>query len=221
VTGRLIAIEGLDGAGKQTLVDALTAELSRRGVTSGRVAFPRYGRDVHADLVRDALHGLLGDLSGSVYGMAVLFALDRRAAADQLRAAAVGHDVLLIDRYVASNAAYGAARLGEGADGSFVAWVRQLEIERFAVPMPDLQVLLRVPVAVAADRAAGRAAESAGGRGRDSFESDRGLQQRTAGVYDQLADLGWLSRWLVVDGTVEVDAGAVVDRLLEPERAAH
>src|SRR5262245_36442585 len=96
VAGRLIAIEGLDGAGKRTLVEALTAELTRRGVTSARVAFPRYGRDVHADLVRDALHGRIGDLAGSVYGMAVLFALDRRAAAGGLRAATTGHDVLML-----------------------------------------------------------------------------------------------------------------------------
>jgi dTMP kinase len=209
VAGRLIAIEGLDGAGKRTVVDALTAELTLRGVTCGRVAFPRYGRDVHADLVRDALHGRVGDLSDSVYGMAVLFALDRRAAAEAVRAAATGHDVLLLDRYVASNAAYGAARLGERADGPFVDWVRRLEIERFAVPVPDLQVLLRVPVEVAAARATDRA----GGRGRDSFESDQGLQRRTAEVYEALAAAGWLSRWLVVDGTAEVDAAALVDRL--------
>ncbi len=221
MAGRLIAVEGLDGAGKRTLVDALAAELSGRGLTCGRLAFPRYGRDVHADLVRDALHGRIGDMSDSVHGMAVLFALDRRAAADKLRAAADRHDVLLLDRYVASNAAYGAGRLGEGADGPFVDWVRRLEVERFAVPVPDLQVLLRVPVSVAADRAADRAADPAAGRRRDRFESDRGLQRRTAEVYDQLAAAGWLSRWLVVDGTAGVDAAALVDRLLEPEGVAH
>ena len=45
---------------------------------------------MHADLARDALHGRLGDLVDSVHGMAVLFALDRRAAADDLRAALFG-----------------------------------------------------------------------------------------------------------------------------------
>ncbi len=215
MAGRLIAIEGLDGAGKRTLVEALTTELSRRGVSSARVAFPRYGRDVHADLVRDALHGRMGDLSRSVHGMAVLFALDRHAAADGLRTIPAGHDVLLLDRYVASNAAYGAARLGEGTDGPFVHWVRQLEVERFAVPVPDLQVLLRVPVELAAGRAVGREAAEIG-RPRDSFESDDGLQRRTAEIYDQLAADGWLSPWLVVDGAAEVDAGALVDRLLDP-----
>jgi len=76
--------------------------------------------------------------------MAVLFALDRRAAGDELRAALAESDVLLVDRYLASNAAYGAARLHQSGDGEFVSWVRELELERFGIPAPDLQLLLRV-----------------------------------------------------------------------------
>ncbi|MCA1677008.1 MAG: dTMP kinase, partial [Actinobacteria bacterium] len=155
--GQLIVIEGLDGAGKRTLADGLAAALTAQGATVARMAFPRYCTDVHADLARDALYGRLGDLADSVHGMAVLFALDRRDAAAGLRALRAGHDVVLLDRYVASNAAYGAARLHENARGPFVGWVRTLEIDRFGVPVPDVQLLLRVPVRVAAARATGRA----------------------------------------------------------------
>src|SRR5204862_5655602 len=117
--GRLVVIEGLDGAGKRTLAERLTAALEARGGTVARFAFPRYTEDVHAELVRDALYGRMGDLAGSVHGMAVLFALDRRAAAPALRAAVASHDVVLVDRYVASNPAYGAARLRQSAAGAF------------------------------------------------------------------------------------------------------
>jgi dTMP kinase len=147
--GRLIVIEGLDGAGKRTLTDRLTAALTAQGARVARLAFPRYDADVHAELVRDALYGRLGDLSDSVHGMALLFALDRRAAVPELRAALREHDVLLVDRYVASNAAYGAARLHQDAGGGFVDWVRALEIDRFGLPVPDRQLLLAVPPAVA------------------------------------------------------------------------
>ena len=140
--GRLVVIEGLDGAGKRTLADKLAGAL---GGGVARFAFPRYTEDVHAELVRDALYGRMGDLAGSVHGMAVLFALDRRAAAPALRAALASHDVVLVDRYVASNAAYGAARLHEGAAGEFVGWVRALEVERFGIPVPDHQLHLAVP----------------------------------------------------------------------------
>src|SRR5690606_25283198 len=109
------------------------------------------------------------------------------------------------DRYVASNAAYGAARLQQSVDGEFVAWVRELEIERFDLPVPDAQILLRVPPDVAGERARGRAAADAA-RGRDSYESDGQLQARVASVYDDLAAAAWLSEWHVVDGEHEGDA---------------
>jgi dTMP kinase len=194
----MVVIEGLDGAGKRTLADGLVAALIARGAEVVRTAFPRYDIDVHADLVRDALYGRLGDLANSVYGMAVLFALDRRDAADHLRALRRRYDVVLLDRYVASNAAYGAARLHEDADGPFVEWVRGLEVDRFGVPVPDTQLLLRVPMSVAAARA-DRRAEADSTRRKDLYETDDGLQARCAAVYDGLAAGGWLAPWSVLD----------------------
>jgi dTMP kinase len=208
--GRLVVIEGLDGAGKRTLADALAAAT---GARVARFAFPRYDEDVHAELARDALLGRLGDAAASVHGMAVLFALDRRAAAPLLRAALDAHDLVLVDRYTASNAAYGAARLHQGADGQFTAWVRALEVERFGLPVPDHQLLLAVPRAVAAARAEHRE-RTEPGRERDAYESDAGLQRRTGEVYAALAAASWLSPWTVVDGTAEVDAPALVAQLL-------
>ncbi|AEA27322.1 dTMP kinase [Pseudonocardia benzenivorans] len=210
--GRLVVIEGLDGAGKRTLTDGLCAALDAAGASTARLAFPRYDDDVHAELARDALYGRLGDLSDSVHGMAVLFALDRRAAVPVLADLLAAHDVLIVDRYVASNAAYNAARLHQDASGEVVAWVRELEIERFGLPVPDLQLLLQVPQSVAAARAAGRARTEAG-RDRDAYESDDALQARTAAVYAQLAAASWLSEWEVVDGAAPVDAAALATRV--------
>lgn len=210
---RLVAIEGLDGAGKRTLVDALSSALTAGGARVARTAFPRYASDVYGPLVADALHGRLGDLTDSVHGMAVLFALDRRAAADELRASLAESDVLLVDRYLASNAAYGAARLHQDGAGTFVAWVRTLELERFGIPSPDLQLLLRVPREVAAERAARRESLDAS-RARDSYESDDALQRRCARVYDELAMADWVSPWRVLDGIGELSLDLVVKTLL-------
>jgi len=207
--GRLIVIEGLDGAGKRTMAGALTTALG------GRVAlraFPRYGESVHADLVREGLHGRLGGFGHEVYGMAMLYALDRHGAAPQIRAALVEHDVVLLDRYVASNAAFGAARLHQDARGEFVEWVRGLEIERLRLPVPDAHVLLRVPVDVAASRSEHRSRVE-DDRERDTWESDADLQARVAAVYDGLAKDDWLAPWHVVDGTSTPDYPALAELL--------
>jgi dTMP kinase len=226
--GRLVVIEGLDGAGKRTLTEALRAGLAARGVAVTGFAFPRYDVDVYGQLVADALRGRLGDLADSVHGMAVLFALDRRAAAESMRAALARPGVVLVDRYAASNAAYQAARLGQDGDGELVEWVRVLEFERFAIPVPDLQLLLRVPPAVAAARAASRERADAT-RARDRYESDGPLQRRCALVYDRLAERSWVSPWRVVDGagrgqalaTAAADLAAELDRLAAARCDAH
>jgi dTMP kinase len=209
----LVAIEGLDGAGKRTLVGGLAEALRAGGARVARAAFPRYDADVYGALVADALHGRLGDAGDSVYAMAVLFGLDRRAAADQLRTVLGEVDLLLVDRYLASNAAYGAARLGQAGDGEFVAWVRALELERFGIPAPERQLLLRVPREVAAARAAQRESRDAA-RARDRYESDDELQARCAQLYDQLAAADWVSPWRVLDGVEGASVGELARELL-------
>lgn len=198
--GELIVIEGLDGSGKQTLARALRQRWADDGRRVASIAFPRYGDSIHADLIRDGLYGRLGDLSDSVHGMALLFALDRRDAAGVIREALRANDIVLLDRYVSSNAAYGAARLGgpdSAAGTEFPDWVRDLEIGRFGIPVPDRQLLLDTPVAVAAQRAVSRA-EQQSERSLDRFEADGGLQERTALMYSALAARSFLSPWELV-----------------------
>lgn len=209
--GRLIVIEGLDGAGKRTMASRLTEALGGR---VARMAFPRYGESVHADLVREGLHGRLGGFGHEVYGMAMLYALDRHGAAASVRAALSSHDVVLLDRYVASNAAFGAARLHQDSGGEFVEWVRSLEIDRLGVPAPDAHLLLRVPVEVAASRSSHRSRVEVD-RELDTWESDSALQSRVAAVYDGLAEDGWLAPWHVVDGTSTPDYRSLAELLTD------
>lgn len=206
----LIAIEGVDGAGKRTLTDGLRAAYEGAGKTVASLAFPRYGQSVPADVAAEALHGEHGDLADSVYGMAMLFALDRAGAKDQIDELRLGHDVLILDRYVASNAAYSAARLHQDAAGEVVEWVRRLEFDRLGLPSPDWQVLLGVPIELADQRARHRAEHEAG-RDRDAYERDGDLQRRTGAVYAGLAAADWGGRWHVTDA--EAAPAEVADRL--------
>jgi len=191
----LIVIEGLDGAGKRTLTEGMRTVWQAEGKSVATLAFPRYGVSVHADVAAEALHGSHGDLSESVYAMALLFALDRAGAVGELAELQATHDVVILDRYVASNAAYSAARLHQDAYGDVVRWVYDLEFGRLALPKPDCQVLLDVSVELAGERAR-RRAENDATRARDAYERDGELQVRTGAVYAQLATEGWAGRWL-------------------------
>jgi dTMP kinase len=209
VSGLLIAIEGVDGAGKRTLCDGLRAafEVNHKSVAS--LSFPRYGHSVPADLAAEALHGEHGDLASSVYAMAVLFALDRAGAREEIGHLRAAYDVLILDRYVASNAAYSAARLRQDASGEAVEWVRTLEFERLRLPLPDWQLLLDVPAELAADRARNREAGDETRR-RDTYERDDGLQRRTGAVYAGLAANGFGGRWRIADQDVDPAAIAAL-----------
>lgn len=191
----IIAVEGIDGAGKNTLVTAV-----RKETGADVLAFPRYDDSVHASLAADALHGKMGDLTDSAYGMATLFALDRAGAVDKLRRFRDSRDVLILDRYVASNAAYSWARTG---DEGIVDWVAELEFGRLGLPEPDLQVLLSTDPAEAAERARRREAADAS-RTRDAYERDGGLQQRTFDAYVALAQRSWHSPWVMTDDSAEI-----------------
>ncbi|MDY5840746.1 MAG: dTMP kinase [Corynebacterium camporealensis] len=190
----LVSIEGIDGAGKNTLVNRLRTELDREFPV---LSFPRYADSIHAQLAQEALYGRMGDMTDSAYAMATLFALDRHGVREQLAAAAAQPDILLLDRYVASNAAYSAARLG---DDAVMDWVYELEFGKLSLPKPRLQVFLDTAVEVAADRAEQRAAADAT-RERDRYERDADLQANTAAAYRRLAEREWAGQWIATADT--------------------
>lgn len=197
----IIAIEGIDGAGKNTLVQHLRGELD---IPVGVLAFPRYEDSIHAQLAQEALYGRMGDLTSSPYAMATLFALDRHGAKEQLLAAADSPELLILDRYVASNAAYSAARL---ADDSVMDWVFDLEFGRLGLPKPQLQIYLATDVDVAADRASSRSAQDAS-REKDEYEKDGNLQAATAAAYGRLAESNWAGQWIAT-----ADKGIIIDNV--------
>lgn len=200
----IIAIEGIDGAGKNTLVTALTDSLRARGLIVEKMTFPAYRQTIFADFADQALHGQLGDTAESAWAMALLFALDRKDRREAIAQAERDSDILIIDRYVASNAAYSFARTG---DRAIVDWIERTEFSEFGLPTPDLQVCLATPVEVAADRARSRERSDAS-RVCDVYEKDGSLQSRTLSAYSDLAASEWVSPWLFLTGD---DGASVLD----------
>ena len=147
--GKFIVLEGIDGSGKGTQVEALAQALARRGTPFARIGFPNY-EGFYGKLVAQFLNGEFGPLSAvDPHFSALLYAGDRLESKPAIEAALAAGKILLADRYVASNLAHQGARTPVEKRGNFLAWLKQLEYEVHALPLEDLVVYLRVPVAEA------------------------------------------------------------------------
>jgi dTMP kinase len=195
----LVAIEGGDGAGKATAAAAVAARLKAQGKRATVLSFPRYAETAGGWALGEHLAGRL-PRPVTPKAAAVLYALDRLESRPALLDAMTGHDVVVLDRYIASNLAYQGAQAG--ADGpALMRWAWALETETFALPAPDLQVYLATPVAVARELIARKRQRSYTDETYDQYEADMALQARVRENYAALAASGWAGRWVTVETT--------------------
>ncbi|OLB78535.1 MAG: dTMP kinase [Actinobacteria bacterium 13_2_20CM_2_71_6] len=170
----LIAVEGLDGAGKSTQVAMLASALSTVDV----VSFPRYdtffGRQIR--LLLDGTGGVSAQ-TVDPRSMALWYALDRAQWARDRKPVSDG--VVLLNRYTLSNAVYQSAR----ADPALFDWVLHLEFEELELPQPDVTVVLDVPPDVSQRRVAHR-----GDAEGDVYERSAALLARVREGYLAAAD---------------------------------
>jgi dTMP kinase len=148
--GRLITIEGVDGAGKSTLAATLAEALGPRGVRvellhePGGAALPeRIG-----ELVKDP------SLTVGAHAEALLYAAARAQLVQERVTPLLGGGTwVLLDRFVDSSLAYQGAGRGLG-----VEQVRALSLFATGELGPDRTLLLRIDPAVARARQRTRAA---------------------------------------------------------------
>ena len=185
--GKLIAIEGIDGSGKRTQLDLLAQELDARGLATFRISFPRY-ESFCGELVGRYLNGEFGPLSAvDPHFSAQLYAGDRLEAKPEIEAALLAGKIVLADRYIGSNMAHQSARVPPERREEFLAWLKRLEYGLYALPVEDLVIYLRVPVAEA-HRLIGLKSERAyTSMKRDIQEADIEHLEQTATIYDRLA----------------------------------
>ena len=172
--GRLIVIEGLDGAGTTTQVKRLVEHLTAKGTLAHATREPSdgpVGRLIREMLVGE--HAIEGEkLSQGTFGL--LFAADRldhmqREVDPRIAAGAI----VVSDRWYHSSLAY----QGTGADRD---WITMLNVR---ARKPDLTVFLQVRPEVAAKRRA------AARRREELFEDLQMQQEVDAGYKATIAEL--------------------------------
>jgi dTMP kinase len=196
--GKLIALEGIDGSGKRTQLDLLAHELDARGLATFRISFPRY-ESFCGELVGRYLNGEFGPL-GAVdpHLSALLYAGDRLEAKPEIEAALSSGKIVLADRYIGSNMAHQSERVPPERREEFFAWLKRLEYGLYGLPVEDLVVYLRVPVAEAHRLVGLKSARAYTNLKHDIQEADIRHLEQTAIIYDRLATE---ANWVRIDCT--------------------
>ncbi len=189
----LIVIEGLDGAGKSTQIQRLSDHFKNIGSESSFLHFPRMDQPFFGELVSKFLRGELGKLEDvNPYLVAMIYAGDRKDAAELLIEWLSKGDYVLLDRYVYSNIAYQCAKIDNTDERKTLKeWILKLEFEYFKIPVPALNIFLDVPFSFTEEMLRGKRA----GNDReylngfsDIHESSLHFQQKVRQVYLETAD---------------------------------
>ncbi len=195
--GRLVVIEGIDGAGTTTQVGRLAARLKKGPRLVRATREPSDGPV--GTLVRQVLTGRIVLPGGRAPGwqtMALLFAADRMDHVEsEIEPFLAAGGIVISDRYDASSLAYQSVSSGRGGT-STVEWIRSLN--RFAL-RPDLTIVLDVPPEIAAARREAR------GEAAQLYEQNE-VQQALAAFYKDLARHMPQDRIVLVDASGSVDA---------------
>jgi dTMP kinase len=173
-SGRLVTIEGLDGAGKTTLAQALAAEIERRGVSVRPLREP--GGVPLSERIRELVKDPEAQVSPRAE--ALLYAAARAQLIGELLLPALERgELVLLDRFVDSSLAY----QGAGRDLG-IEQVRAVNLFATGGLAPDRTLLLRI------SPQAGRARQERRGEQPDRLErEDTEFFGAIAAAYDELA----------------------------------
>lgn len=190
----LVVLEGLDGAGKSTQVKKLRNYLESLFGTIEYIHFPRYDAPVYGDLISRFLRGDFGS-NEAVHPqlVALLFAEDRHGAAPGMKEILAKGGTVLLDRYVYSNIAYQCAKLMDSAEAEELRnWIFNTEYGSFALPKPDLNIFLDVPITFVEEKLQsnrkGNDREYLEGA-QDIHEADIEFQKRVRSIYRRQCEL--------------------------------
>lgn len=201
MTGRLITLEGGEGAGKSTAMAHLAARIAARGVELVQVREPggtATGEAIRKVLLDPAHAGLCAETE-----LLLMFASRAQLVRETIRPALARGAVVLSDRFTDASFAYQGG--GRGIDAGRIA-----ELERWACGIkPDLSLLLDLPIDQGLARARGR-----GPADRIENESD-GFFERVRSAYRRrVAEEP--ARWRVIDASQPVEqVRAALDAALD------
>jgi dTMP kinase len=146
-TGKLIVLDGGDGAGKATQVALLVKQLMADGYKVETLDFPQYTQNTFGALIRECLDGKRGDFMATDARVAsTLYAADRFESKPRLESWLEEGKIVVLDRYVSSNMMHQGAKIKDADElEAFLGWLDHMEHGVFGLPRPDVILYLEVP----------------------------------------------------------------------------
>ncbi len=145
--GILIAVDGLDGSGKETQSKLLCAYLDKMGINNKLVSFPTYKEDSSA-LIKMYLRGDFGTDPEAVnpFAASSFYAMDRYCAymLDWKKDYDEGA-VIIANRYTTANLVHQMSKLPKEQWDSFGKWLLDYEFSLLGLPAPDGVIYLCLP----------------------------------------------------------------------------
>ena len=181
--GRLIVIEGIDGAGSETQSRMLVELLRGSGVPCMHLDYPEYDKPI-GSFINNYLQN---DVNIPVDVKFILYCADFLKDRERILDALAEGKIVVACRYVTSALAYQVAE-GLNAEKA-LAFVDLMEF-----PVPDLAVWLKIRPETSAKRKMKEKGSL------DRHEYDLQLLAKVSARYDEMACEGVFCRWAVVDG---------------------
>jgi dTMP kinase len=187
--GRLIVIEGADGAGKATQTGLLLDHLKKNNIQSASITFPQYKHTFFGKTIAAILRGEIGKLETlHPYLLSMVYAMDRVEAKEKLYQWLNRGKIVVMDRYISSNMAHQAGRLPKKDRPKFVKWLEELEYHVNNLPREDIVFYLYVPYMVSQKLMQGRKDRHyTKGKVKDIVEEDLNYLKNSEEVYLALA----------------------------------
>ena len=185
--GLLIAIEGIDGSGKHTQAKLLEHSLESLGHQVYSTGFPQY-ESWFGNMVGKFLNGDLGPLETvDPHFTALLYAGDRFEAKPRIEVALNAGQIVLVDRYIASNLAHQVARARPDKRAEFLRWIEHLEYSIYGLARENLILYLRVPPSQAQKLVAKKSERNYTAAKHDIQEKSLRHLEDAAEMYDMLS----------------------------------
>ena len=192
--GLLVAIEGIDGTGKGTQARRLVESLTHSGRRVRLISFPRYSETEFGRQIGRFLNGRFGSLDQVAPCLAaLLYAGDRFESKSLLLEAIATSDVVVLDRYVASNIAHQAGKLQGAERDELRDWIEHLEYGIYGLPQADRVILLDLPANAAQQLIARKERRDYTEKSADLQEADAEYLEQVRAMYLDLAsrNLNW------------------------------